>query len=626
MLPKGFNMVTKEIPINKGQYLADVYPLIESNIILNKRLSGVGATHCEIIAPRNSIIVVPNVPIITCKVEKHKDTENLFGVDQYVKEPQIIRYLEKTKREGRNIKIMVTPESFHKVRRAFEETDLNIYDSCFLMLDECHKFVKERDFRKDITNPFLFFFKFKNKALVSATPIYPTDPRFKEQNFLLVKVIPQNFSRFEITIVPTNDIRRAFFDDRRGTSKDNLPDEPQCIFVNSTKIIEDLIIQSNLEEFSSIFCSELKAVELKGKGFKNVHIDWKPEYETKFMFFTSRFYTGLDILLNEQPRVLYFSDAEHYEQTLMDPFTDMAQACGRFRNGMKEIFHYVVFNEKTETLSDKEIEDKIKTIEKAYKALDEIYAQSKTTIEKTTILNLIHKLDFSEIYSDGEIDYFLKDNWIEREKVKSYYSDPFKLMEIYSKSEYFQMPWMDNPHIYPLDLTEFPKLKKISSAQFKKEQNKAIIETLENISPYLGTSEINDIYHTLQNINKTLVEAYFKLGSDFIKDSKFNMNKIKEVLSNHRQEKIGYDEAFFEILYNSFEIGKKYRLPDAKKKLQRIYDKFNLIPPTKITAKSLEWYFEIRDTARIGNAKAIEILRPKVQGVVDYYQKIKNNT
>ncbi len=42
------------------------------------------------------------------------------------------------------------------------------------------------------------------------------------------------------------------------------------------------------------------------------------------MFFTSRFFTGLDIWLDKKPRVLYFSDAKNAEQTLMDPHTDMA--------------------------------------------------------------------------------------------------------------------------------------------------------------------------------------------------------------------------------------------------------------------------------------------------------------
>lgn len=101
-------MEVKEISINRDQHLADVYPLIESNIILNKKLSGVGATHCEIIAPRSSIIVVPNVPIITCKVEKHHESDNLFGVMQNVSVREIQEYIEESLSDRKHIKLMVT--------------------------------------------------------------------------------------------------------------------------------------------------------------------------------------------------------------------------------------------------------------------------------------------------------------------------------------------------------------------------------------------------------------------------------------------------------------------------------------------------------------------------------------
>ena len=282
-------METNEIKIYEGQHLADVYPLIESNIILNKRLSGVGATHCEIIAPRNSIIVVPNIPIITCKVERHKNSDNLFGVMQYVSERDITKYLERTLSQNKNIKIMVTPESFNKVRRAFDDMDINMYETCFLLLDECHKFIKERDFRQDITLPFKSFFKFKEKALVSATPITPSDPRFIEQNFRTVKVEPQYFSLFVISVIPTNDIRKMFSLNYSWVKPNKIPSVPQCIFVNSASIIADLINQSKLNDISSIFCSEKSANKLRSEGFNNVHTDWKPEYEKPFMFFTSRF-------------------------------------------------------------------------------------------------------------------------------------------------------------------------------------------------------------------------------------------------------------------------------------------------------------------------------------------------
>jgi len=54
----------KNLGIIKGQYLIDVLPLIPTNVIVNKTVTGIGATYTEIKAPRNSIIVEPNLPVI----------------------------------------------------------------------------------------------------------------------------------------------------------------------------------------------------------------------------------------------------------------------------------------------------------------------------------------------------------------------------------------------------------------------------------------------------------------------------------------------------------------------------------------------------------------------------------
>lgn len=619
-------MEVSTITISKGQHLADVYPLIESNIILNKKLSGVGATHCEIIAPRHSIIVVPNVPIITCKVKKHHESDNLFGVMQNVSVREIEEYIENTISHKRFIKLMVTPESFYKVRQAFDEVEVNMYESCFIMLDECHKFIKEVDFRPDIVQPINSFFKFRNKSLVSATPIVPSDPRFKEQNFKLVEVVPDYYHLFEITIIETNDVRRAFYDDYGYVRNGHLPTEPQCVFINSATIIGDLINQSQLHEISSIFCSEKSAVTLKQLGFKNVHTEWKKEYQNHFMFFTSRFYTGLDIWLDQQPRVLYFSDAVNAINTLMDPKTDMAQACGRFRNGMKEICHYVVFNNSIESKNRDDVEREIEEIEKSYLELQHILENSNSSIIKSAIHAAVKEIPFSELLTSGDFNYFLKDNIVDFELLKQCYIGFNALRDAYAQSGYFKTPWGQEPHIYPNKPIGLPKLKQLSHKEFKYLQRKAIVETLEHLVPYRGTSEIDEIIYMLREQDKTIYEAYFKLGKDFIIQNDYNIRAIKQEILNRKNSNVGYDEAFFNVLYNSFEVGKKYLRSEAKKELTRIYENFNLTPPTTITALSLKWHFDIDEKARIGNQKAIGIVRRKVQGVQKYFEEIKNNT
>lgn len=138
----------------KVQHLSDILPMIESNTILNKTITGIGATYSELKAPRNSIIIEPNKPVISgkCKDQKHKK-DNLFGVFQGVYKDDIIAYIEESISKKKFIKILTTPESFKKVHDAFEELDIDIrFDGYFLLLDECQKIVKDCDYRQDITD------------------------------------------------------------------------------------------------------------------------------------------------------------------------------------------------------------------------------------------------------------------------------------------------------------------------------------------------------------------------------------------------------------------------------------------------------------------------------------------
>ena len=71
-------MQTEEIKIHNGEWLTDAlkrqgYENIPSNVILDKTLTGLGATHTELHSNRNSIIIEPNVPVI---IEKTKGPEH----------------------------------------------------------------------------------------------------------------------------------------------------------------------------------------------------------------------------------------------------------------------------------------------------------------------------------------------------------------------------------------------------------------------------------------------------------------------------------------------------------------------------------------------------------------------
>ena len=83
----------------------------------------------------------------------------------------IERYTPKKKDEYisyQDVMILPTPESFGKIKEAFEMMDIHIYSTCFLLFDECHKIVKDVDYRSDITLPIDDFFLFRQLQFLSA--------------------------------------------------------------------------------------------------------------------------------------------------------------------------------------------------------------------------------------------------------------------------------------------------------------------------------------------------------------------------------------------------------------------------------------------------------------------------
>ena len=332
-------MINQEITISKNvngkmQYLTSVLPMIPTNTILYKKLTGLGATYGELKAKRNSVIIEPNKPVIfgKCNDIKHKD-DNVFGVYANVYTDDIIAYMERSFKQGKFIKILTTPESFHKVQEAFEDMEMDIRFHCFLLFDECHKIVKDSEFRPNITLPMDLFFECRNKAMVSATPLEFTDPRFEEQRFQTITITPTfNYVR-EINLHTTNNIlqaTKAVLEQLNGTC---------FIFCNSTDTIHSLMKQLGLIEESAVFCSEKSVEKLKALKFYNATDILDESKMKKYNWLTSRFYNAVDIELNESPTVVLISDCYFAKYTIFEPSTDVIQCVGRFRNGVSSIHH-----------------------------------------------------------------------------------------------------------------------------------------------------------------------------------------------------------------------------------------------------------------------------------------------
>lgn len=199
----------KEEHIKQGQVLQDIFPNgIETDTILDKTVPGCGATTCEINMPRHSIIIEPNVPVIIGKEKKNDKHKNpILGIRQGVYYKDIMEYLNNDAIPFK--KLMATPESYGRLKSPIQDSKMDLLNDFWLVIDECDRVIQDSDYRPTIAQPFYDFFKFKNKYLVSATPLIPRLDGFKKDKFKFIKVIPDYDYRPSMDLIRTNEIMGA---------------------------------------------------------------------------------------------------------------------------------------------------------------------------------------------------------------------------------------------------------------------------------------------------------------------------------------------------------------------------------------------------------------------------------
>lgn len=576
-----------ELTINKVngriQYLTEILPEIPTNTILYKKLTGLGATYGELKSKRNSIIVEPNRPVISgkCCDPKHKK-DNLFGVFDGVYAENIVAYLEKSIKQNKYIKILTTPESFPKVQDAFETMEMDIRYECFLLLDECHKIVKDVDYRKNIILPMDFFFECENKALVSATPINFTDPRFEEQKFQTITVNPTFEHIKDLNLFITNNVLPTIRDTLKGITENNV-----FIFCNSTDTIYALMKQLNVLEESQVFCSYKSVDKLKALKFKNASEEWNIKEMKKYNWLTSRFYNALDIELEESPAVIMLTDCYMSEYTIIDPYTDAIQIVGRFRNGVSAIYHITNTNPNNSIKSHEEIKGFINCSEEIYKTMQTFYNSASNRAAKEAYRAALDCLPFNKMLDKyGNKNYFTIDNYMDDELLKSCYNSPNTLIQAYSKCDSFQIHRED----FSYKLGDCERLKRVNKFLSLKEKRKIIVSQLEQLGECTTEMEL-ELKRELSQADSFIVEAYDTIGKAKIESLHYAYRKIKEavILTKYSEKSTGTE--VIQLIKNSFHAGQCYKASYIKAELQRIYKILNITPPKAITSHTINDYF-----------------------------------
>ena len=568
----------------KTQYLTEVLPEIPTNTILYKKLTGLGATYGELKADRDSIILEPNVPVIKgkCKDPKHTK-DNLMGVYKNVTVDSIVKYLQACKEK--HIKLLSTPESFSKIKAAFEEVDRDIYSTCYLLFDECHKIVKDVDYRENITLPFDDFFMFENKGLVSATPLDFTDPRFFKQKFQIMEVQPNFEYAQPLNLYHTNNVLQEL-KKRIGNIE-----KPIFLFINSTETIYSVMDKLDILEQSTVFCAYNSVKNLKDKKFSQAYSDWDAAKMNKYNFLTSRFFNALDIELDFQPEVFIVTDVTMATQSIIDPFTDTIQIIGRFRNGIASASHITNTDYKFQVRSKAQLQFRINVFEETYKILKAYYDNATSDELRDAVKAILNNHPLTPLLNtDGTKNWFKIDNYMDENLVQGYYNSFDELVKNYKQCESFKLNY--ESQAYKLSDTE--RLKRENKSLSIKAKRREIVEQLEILKGD-ETSIAMEHKRELIRTDAFIVQAYDELGKAKIEELKYSQSPIREamILKRYNDKRTGTE--FIEMVKNRFKAGQSYELSQINKIRDEIYSLLNMPPIKKKPKDFLSDFFELRD-------------------------------
>ena len=558
------------ITLKEGQFLSNVLSEIPTDCILSKRVPGCGATTLELKTDRNSIIIVPNVPVIQSKAKKKPYP---MGVYEDISVSDVVAYLK----ENSQYKIMTTPESFGKIKVACEKCGINIYSEFFLLMDECHQLVKDVDYRNFIVLPMADFFKFKNKAMVSATPLGFSDPRLKI--FETLEVRADYDYQQEITVINAYNTTKAI-----GEYLESHQNGTVCFFVNSITQIYSIMRHFKLLEDSTVYCAPKSVTKLKeGYDFTNAYKEWSAETMKRYNFFTGRFFSAFDLELTYKPDLVMITDPYLSPYTMLDVDTDCIQICGRFRKGVNSATHIYRVNPDICVKSKEQVEQDIHDLEIGYNTLRRYYKNADNREDRMAFGQVIDIHPFRKyLYSDLTKNWFRIDCKVNEVLVEGKYKSELTVTDWYNDCHYFT-PTFEECNSNEND----EKMEIIMSAHTIRDKRKKIVEILSQFEQPLSENAF-DFINKIRKIDPFIVEAFELLGIKGIEEQNYNQQKINEkIIMKQRRGNRGV-----RLIKNSFKAGNSYTNDYIKDELTRIFDMLQIHPERTVKGSMIKDYFQ----------------------------------
>lgn len=563
--------------------------------ILNKKNTGCGATSVALENNENTIVCCPSKLLIKNKIQQYPNeicNFTLLGVLEGVYKRDILKYVSECKEKGQPIKIMVTYDSFYKVKDALEK-DINDFR---IIVDEYQEILDGITYRskailgllRDIkTLPYVTYlsatpipFKFKPDEL-SGLKEYEID--WGKEIRLKPKRIKTNKPyAVAVNMILDHKMNKPF--EVNGTKV-----KEYYFFINSVTAIKTIIDNAGLSNNEvKVICANTS----KNRGIlKEIEISEVDKEIKPYTFCTKSVFYGADFY-SKSGLIVIVSDCRN-KNTMLDIATDIQQIAGRIRdidNPFKGIIFHI-YNTGIGNMSEEEFKLYLKEKIDSAEEIIGIYNNQFTTKRgKKALAERIKMENKDELALYNELDSTVTLNRLKIshmkykfESVEDVYRNGLAIREAYIRNNW--------------DLTQAQEFELVTEKFAKKMKRtptfKSLYEeyTIERTKIIIGKTERAK---AIEEINEIIPLTYQYLLPEEVKSTGYNVTDIKDIIHSRKPN---VKEALLESLSEKIKIGNRYSLFEAKEILQDCYDKLTIRIAAKAT--DLKKLFELKENIKI---------------------------
>lgn len=558
--------------------------------ILNKGVTGCGATSVAIEDEHKTIICSPRINLIKNKVSQHK---GLLGVYGDVKNDEIMAYLEKTEMP----KIMVTYDSMPRLAKL-----INDKSDWRVVVDEYHYLLIDSGFRSDKAIALLDVVnEFDYVTYLSATPIADKYIQVMEQfedvpytELVWGDRVEKIFVERVVSAKPIDNAIKIV----RNYQNGNFPSEGEAvskecvIFLNSVTNIANIVRQTKLppEDVNIIVADteeNRKLVRQIDEGFDIGSIPLEGEPHKMFTFCTSTAFAGCDFY-STCASTFVISDNKKVH-TSIDIATELAQIAGRQRLACNPFRKTIVFiynvdiGESNADIYKGAINKKLAESEDLAKWRNSVPDSCrKREIKETIEMQNIKKYSESYVRYDEKSDSFTVNRWAYLNELFAYdvqhenYQDSIIVKKQLEESGFGikgeECQW---------DYKEQLKCILVKEGFADRMKRYCVLRHLKETNPYYIADEI------MERQYEDLKLYYDRLGYDRIKALGFKEKDLKNEL-----ERSYYENDIKQKFREVFAVGERMSTEDIKRTMTEIYANYGI--RKNGVAKQLERDYGIR--------------------------------